>query len=133
MDFIFGCGDALFDNCEIKSLFDIRGHGYTAAPAHSLEQNIGFVFNECRFTAEESVADSSIFLARPWRDYGKCSYINCTYGEHISCEGFDKWNDTNRDKTARFAEYGEKPAGRVPWSKTLSEDEKTALLAYFSK
>lgn len=133
VDFIFGCGDALFDNCEIKSLFDIRGHGYTAAPAHSLEQNIGFVFNECRFTAEESVAEGSIFLARPWRDYGKCAYINCTYGAHISPEGFDKWNDTERDKTARFAEYGEKPAGRIPWSKTLSEDEKSALLAYFSK
>lgn len=133
VDFIFGCGDSLFENCEIKSLFDVRGHGYTAAPAHSLEQKIGFVFNNCRFTAEGSVADGSIFLARPWRDYGKCSYINCTYGAHISSEGFDKWNDTERDKTARFAEYGEKPAGRVPWSKTLSEDEKSALLAYFTE
>ncbi len=133
VDFIFGCGDTLFDNCEIKSLFDVRGHGYTAAPAHGLSQEIGFVFSECNFTAEETVADNSIFLARPWRDYGKCSYINCKYGSHISAEGFDKWNDTDRDKTARFAEYGEKPQGRVPWSKTLSEEEKTALLRYFGK
>ena len=133
VDFIFGCGDTLFDNCEIKSLFDVRGHGYTAAPAHGLSQEIGFVFSECNFTAEETVADNSIFLARPWRDYGKCSYINCKYGSHISAEGFDKWNDTDRDKTARFAEYGEKPQGRVPWSTTLSEEEKTALLRYFGK
>lgn len=131
VDFIFGCGDALFENCEIKSLFDVRGHGYTAAPAHALSQEICFVFHKCRFTAEEGVADGSIFLARPWRDYGKCSYIDCEYGAHISAEGFDKWNDTERDKTARFSESGEKPAGRVPWSKILSDEEKAKLLDYF--
>lgn len=131
VDFIFGCGDALFEECEIKSLPDVRGHGYTAAPAHALSQEIGFVFDRCDFTAAEGVADGSIYLARPWRDYGKCSYINCKYGQHISREGFDKWNDTERDKTARFAEYGEKPTGRVPWSKMLKDEEKERLLEYF--
>lgn len=131
VDFIFGCGDALFEGCEIKSLFDVRGHGYTAAPAHALSQEICFVFYKCRFTAEEGVADGSIFLARPWRDYGKCSYIDCEYGAHICAEGFDKWNDTERDKTARFSESGEKISGRVPWSKILSDEEKAKLLDYF--
>lgn len=106
VDFIFGCGDVLFENCEIKSLYDVRGHGYAAAPAHALEQEIGFVFNRCRFTHDERVSDGSIYLARPWRDYGKSSFIDCTYGKHIAPAGFDKWNDTERDKTARFAEYG---------------------------
>lgn len=100
VDFIFGCGDALFENCEIKSLYDVRGHGYAAAPAHALEQEIGFVFNRCRFTHDERVSDGSIYLARPWRDYGKSSFIDCTYGKHIAPAGFDKWNDTERDKTA---------------------------------
>ena len=136
VDFIFGCGDTLFENCEIRSVYDVRGHGYTAAPAHASEQEICFVFSNCRFTCEDSVADGSIFLARPWRDYGKCSYINCEYGRHIAAEGFNKWNDTERDKTARFAEYtksGEKPSGRVPWSRALSEAEKDTLLNYFKK
>lgn len=131
VDFIFGCGDALFDSCEIRSVYDVRGHGYTAAPAHALEQETCFVFNDCRFTCEDTVADGSIFLARPWRDYGKCSFINCEYGRHISAEGFDKWNDTERDKTARFAEYGNIPDGRVPWSRLLSEAEKDELLNRF--
>ena len=131
VDFIFGCGDTLFDNCEIRSVYDVRGHGYAAAPAHALEQEICFVFNNCRFTCEDSLADNSIFLARPWRDYGKCSFINCQYGRHIAKEGFDKWNDTERDKTARFAEYGSIPEGRVPWSRILTEAEKEALLSYF--
>lgn len=131
VDFIFGCGDALFDRCEIRSVYDVRGHGYTAAPAHAQAQDIGFVFDECSFTCEDAVADGSIFLARPWRDCGKCGFINCGYGRHISPEGFDKWNDTERDKTARFAEYGKIPQGRVPWSRVLSAEEKDRLRAYF--
>ncbi len=131
VDFIFGCGDALFDRCEIRSVYDVRGHGYTTAPAHAEKQDIGFVFNGCRFTCEDKVADGLIYLARPWRDYGKCSFINCDYGRHISPEGFDKWNDTQRDKTARFSEYGELIPGRVPWSCQLSEAEKERLLAAF--
>ena len=133
VDFIFGCGDALFENCEIRSVYDVRGHGYAAAPAHALEQEIGFVFSNCRFTCEDAVSDSSIFLARPWRDYGKCSFINCRYGRHIAEEGFDKWNDTDRDKTARFAEFGNIPPGRVSWSNTLTQAETDTLLSYFKK
>ena len=118
VDFIFGCGRAVFENCEIRSLYDVRGSGYTAAPAHAPEQKEGFLFQNCRFTAEESVARGSIYLARPWRDYGLCVYENCAYGEHISPLGFDKWNDTNRDKTARF--YEAPPVnGRVPWVRAL--------------
>ena len=133
VDFIFGCGNALFEGCEIRSVYDVRGHGYTAAPAHTKEQEIGFVFSACRFTCEDSVADSSIFLARPWRDFGKCSFIDCEYGRHISPEGFDKWNDTDRDKTARFAEYGNIPSGRVKWAREMTANEKEQLLHCFNK
>ena len=111
----------------------MRGHGYTAAPAHTKEQDIGFVFSACRFTCEETVADESIFLARPWRDFVKCSFIDCEYGRHITREGFDKWNDTERDKTARFAEYGNIPSGRVEWARTMTDDEKEKLLYFFKR
>lgn len=133
VDFIFGCADALFESCEIKSLYEERGHGYTAAPSHALEQEIGFVFDKCRFTRDPRTPDGSVFLARPWRDYGKASFIDCEYDTHISPEGFDKWNDTDRDKTARFAEYGTDREGRVPWSRELSVSEKDSLLSYFAE
>ena len=116
VDFIFGCGEALFDNCEIRSLYDVREVGYAAAPAHALEQTEGFTFRNCRFTAEPAVDDEIIFLARPWRDYGLSRFENCTYGSHISPLGFDKWNDTDRDRTARFYETPAVP-GRVSWVK----------------
>lgn len=118
VDFIFGCGQALFEGCEIRSLADARDIGYAAAPAHALEQTEGFRFQSCRFTAQEGVTPGSIYLARPWRDYGLCVFENCTYGPHISPLGFDKWNDTDRDKTARF--YERPPVGgRVEWVKGL--------------
>ena len=116
VDFIFGCGDAVFDSCEIRSLVEVRGTGYAAAPAHGPEQSGGFRFVNCRFTAQDGVAPGSVYLARPWRDYGLSVFDRCTYGAHISPLGFDKWNDTQRDKTARF--YETPPvSGRVPWVK----------------
>ena len=133
VDFIFGCGDSLFEECEIRSVYDVRGHGYTAAPAHEPAQSVGFVFDRCRFTCEDKVADGSIFLARPWRDHGKCSFISCEYGRHISAEGFDKWNDTERDKTARFSEYGDIPPGRVPWSRRITDAQRDELLEAFRR
>lgn len=115
VDFIFGCGNTLFDRCEIRSLNDARNIGYVAAPAHSLSQTEGFLFRHCSFTYEDGVAAGSIYLARPWRDYGLSSFDSCTYGPHIAPCGFDKWNDTRRDLTARFYET---PAveGRVSWA-----------------
>lgn len=114
VDFIFGCGEAVFDRCEIRSLVDARGTGYAAAPAHELRQTRGFLFQGCRFTCQEGVAPGSVYLARPWRDYGLCVFQNCAYEEHVSPLGFDKWNDTRRDRTARF--YEDRPAeGRVSW------------------
>lgn len=114
VDFIFGCGETRFDNCEIRSLNDARNIGYVAAPSHSLRQKEGFTFRNCRLTCEDGVAPGSIYLARPWRDYGMARFENCTYGPHIAAVGFDPWSGTRRDLTARFHET---PAaeGRVSW------------------
>ena len=116
VDFIFGCADALFDHCEIRSVHEERSLGFVAAPAHTKGQTEGFLFRSCDFTREEGVADDTIFLARPWRDYGLAIFENCTYGPHIRPEGFDKWNGTDRDKTARFYETPS-VKGRVPWAR----------------
>lgn len=116
VDFIFGCGEAFFENCEIRSLRDARDIGYVAAPAHARSQDRGFLFQNCRMTAQSGVTPGSIFLARPWRDYGLSEFRDCSYGEHISTSGFDKWNNTDRDHTARFYE-DPAVAGRVSWIK----------------
>ena len=115
VDFIFGCGEARFTSCEIRSLRDARNIGFVAAPAHGQDQAEGFRFEDCAFTCDASVEAGSIFLARPWRDYGLARFENCTYGPHIAPAGFDPWEGTRRDRTARFYETPPVP-GRVPWA-----------------
>lgn len=114
VDFIFGCGQARFESCEIRSVFDEGRIGFVAAPAHGLRQQEGFLFQSCDFTCEAEVEEGSVYLARPWRDHGLARFEGCSYGSHIAPAGFDKWNDTCRDRTARFYEAPAVP-GRVGW------------------
>ena len=114
VDFIFGCGETVFDRCRIHSLCDARDVGYVAAPSHEQRQEEGFLFRRCDFTCQSGVTPGSIYLARPWRDYGMARFENCTYSEHIAPAGFDPWNGTRRDFTARFHE-APPVAGRVMW------------------
>lgn len=129
VDFIFGCAEAYFLNCRLISLADSRHYGFVAAPAHSLKQKRGYVFAGCAFECG-GAADKSVYLARPWRDFGKCDFIDCTLGSHISPLLYDKWNDTYRDHTARFADGGLKsdsPLAPAAWSRRLDNDERAAI------
>ncbi len=131
VDFIFGGAEAYFKDCEIVSLYEKRGTGFIAAPCHHLVQSGGFYFIDCRLISE-GASGNSVYLARPWRDFGKCAFINCSADKHIRRELFDKWNDTERDKTARFAFY--KPDCAVPpepvgWCRELGEAEANDIIA----
>lgn len=123
VDFIFGGAEAYFLNCRLISLRDKRGTGYIAAPCHSLKQETGYVFYGCAFESD-GAEDDTVYLARPWRDFGKCEFIDCTLGKHIKAELFDKWNDTYRDKTARFSYSALKGREIAPvaWCERLSEE-----------
>ena len=133
VDFIFGCAEAYFKNCKIISFDDGRGIGFVAAPAHPLEEEHGFVFLDCEILSE-GAKKATNFLARPWRDFGKCAFINCKVDGHINPELFDKWNDTERDKTARFAYYNLNCSftpSPVKWSKELGVDEVKQIISRF--
>lgn len=134
VDFIFGCAEAYFKNCEIVSLNDGRDFGFVAAPAHSLKQERGFVFYDCDFISEGAEV-GSVYLARPWRDFGKCEFINCRLDKHITPLLYDKWNDTHRDTTARFAHYNLKcdfPLSPVSWSKELTKAQVNKIINLFN-
>ena len=130
VDFIFGCSEAYFYGCEIVSLFEKRGTGYIAAPAHPLAEDNAFVFLNCDLKSE-GAEDNSVYLARPWRDFGKCVFLNCRADKHINSELFDKWNDTERDKSARFyfggLDCNFTPAP-VPWSHELTKEQASEII-----
>lgn len=130
VDFIFGCAEAYFSRCELISLKDTRNVGFVAAPAHPLASKRGFTFASCDFKCGGAEAQT-VYLARPWRDFGKCDFINCRVGEHINSALFDKWNDTDRDKSARFSYFNLESGfalSPVGWSKELSKKQANDII-----
>ena len=121
-DFIFGASTALFENCVIHS----KGNSYITAASTTKGKKFGFVFCDCKLTADEGV--TKVYLGRPWRNYAKVVFIRCEMGEHILPEGWHNWNKKEAEKSAFLAEYncsgkGYKPTLRVPWSHQLSRKQ----------
>ena len=113
IDFIFGCGKALFKNCDIISL----DKGFVIAPGHSLFSKDGFIFLECHFINKTNVMNN-VYLSRPWRAYGKCVFLKCQYDNHILKEGLTPWNNKYPLLYSRYYEYPFIP-GRVLYMHTL--------------
>ncbi len=133
VDYVFGGARALFENCQFISLKDKRGLGFVAAPCHSLKQSLGYLFYKCDFV-NGGADNGGVYLARPWRDFGKCDFVNCTLDSHISPLLFDKWNDTCRDKTARFG-YCDLKGGNlapVPWAQEITPENANDIINSFT-
>lgn len=122
VDFIFGSATAFFSDCTICSLN--RNHdpnGYVTAPSTPKGQTYGYVFKNCEFTTD-SCKEDSVYLSRPWRDYAKVVFIDCSFGKHIKKEGFHDWNKPCAHETVFYAEYP-KISGRVDWEKDIDNPE----------
>lgn len=119
VDFIFGGASADFINCDIISL-PTKKDTWVVAPDHDKENNYGMNFISCRFLKDQDTQDTSVYLARPWREYGMCHFINCYLDTHIKKEGFSIWQGTDRHINSRFYETnsygpGSKDVKRVDW------------------
>ena len=118
VDFIFGWATVLFKDCTIHSV----GDGYVTAPATDQGKTYGYVFVNCKLTADKDV--KKVYLSRPWRPYGQTVYIQCELGKHIVPEGWNNWGRKENEKTAFFAEYkntgeGADVSGRVSFGHQL--------------
>ncbi len=119
VDFIFGGATAYFDHCEIHCL----QKGYITAASTPEERPFGFVFSNCKITA---APDVKTYLGRPWRAFSAVTFLKTEMCGAVRPEGWNNWDQPDREKTARYAEYdstgpGAKPAQRVKWSKQLDE------------
>ena len=158
VDFIFGSATALFEDCEIESLArafevqkkspasesgsdksdknksdgkqseDIVIHGYVTAPSTPEGQEYGYIFKGCNFVSKEC-PPGSVYLGRPWRDYARSVFIDCTIGEHICKEGFHDWDKPHARECSCFATYGcFRPDGEAfvpsaPFAHEIDENE----------
>ena len=120
-DFIFGPSTAWFENCDIFCKAD----SYITAASTPQDVPYGYIFNNCRITADSNV--SKVYLGRPWRDYGYTLFMNCELPRQIRPEGWHHWQK-EREKTARYLEYNNHGEGaatdqRVSWSRQLIKKE----------
>ena len=126
VDFIFGGGMGYFHDCEILSRnIHKEVNGYVCAPNTPENEDYGFIFDRCDFTSEQGMKDS-VYLARPWRDYGKCMIVDSRIGDHIFRQGYHDWNKPLAHERSRFIEHNNTdadPIGRVDWMKQVSQED----------
>jgi pectinesterase len=125
VDFIFGGATSYFDRCEI----DCVGNGYITAASTPAGQPFGLVFSRCTISGPAGVRT---YLGRPWRPYAEVAFLNTQMSEVIRPAGWHNWNQPEREKTSRFAEFGSSGPGaspneRAPWSKTLPASEAAGI------
>ena len=121
-DFIFGPSTALFERCTIYS----KRNSYVTAASTPKDIKFGYVFKECKLTAAPEV--TKVYLGRPWRPNAATIFMNCELGKHILPVGWHNWNNTENEKTVRYAEYmntgeGASTQSRATWSKQLKKKE----------
>jgi polygalacturonase len=132
VDFIFGDAKTYFDRCEIRSTAHQGGY-VTAQGKHYAAEDSGFVFRDCRLTAEPGVA--GVYLGRPWRAFASVVFLNTNMGAHIAREGWREWHpgETSFLNTVFYAEAGSSgpggtAAGRDPHTHFLAVEEARRYL-----
>ena len=126
VDFIFGGATAFFEDCVIVCL----KNGYITAASTPQDQAFGYIFSHCRITGE--TPEVKTYLGRPWRDFAGVAFLNTQMSEVVRPEGWHNWNKPEREKTTRYAEFnstgpGARPKDRVPWARSLTEEQAKAL------
>ncbi|MGN1232226.1 MAG: pectinesterase family protein [Candidatus Cryptobacteroides sp.] len=125
-DFIFGPSICYFENCTIHS----KKNSYVTAASTLQGQKYGYVFRNCRLTADEGI--TKCYLGRPWGAYAKTVFIDCQMGAHILKEGWHNWEKPGKpdtEKNSYYAEYGSYGTGaagkkdRVKWSYQLRKKD----------
>ena len=130
VDFIFGAGQAVFDDCDIVSRD--RGsktnNGYVTAASTDVGQPYGFLFLRSRLRKERpTMSANSVTLGRPWHPFANpravasVAFIDCWMDDHIGERGWDRMSSVDSTGTrvwyepasARFVEYGTQGPGAV--------------------
>ncbi|GLC23715.1 pectinesterase family protein [Roseisolibacter agri] len=143
VDFIFGAGQAVFDECEIVSRD--RGsrtnNGYVTAPSTPTDQPYGFLFWRSRLTKERAaMAPATVVLGRPWHPFadpdanGSAVFVDCWMDDHLGAKGWDRMSMTDstgarswwEPESARFFESGSRGPGAVasPTRRTLTREQR---------
>ena len=124
VDFIFGWSTAVFNRCHIHSKRD----GYVTAPSTDKGKKYGYVFYDCKLTAEPEA--TKVYLSRPWRPYAQAVFIRCELGKHILPIGWNNWGKKENEKTVFYAEYESRGEGAHPKARAAFSQQLKNLKGY---
>ena len=135
-DYIWGYPEVcLFEDCEIRS----RAAGYIVQARVQSTANKGFVFLNCRLTAEDGVGSGKMYLARS-AGQADCIdnvvYVNCSMDAVSRAEGWlgsPAPNPSAPTATSGWREYGSTGTGassaRNAYGRTLTASEAEPYLS----
>lgn len=112
-DFIFGDGDIVFENCEIRwcGYSDVKVPGYiTAARNANLK---GYLFYNCTISADSNNFQAPGVFGRPWGPNASVAFVDTILGYDgiINSEGWTSMSGNSPEK-ANFFEYNTQWDGR---------------------
>ncbi|KAK6919804.1 Pectinesterase, catalytic [Dillenia turbinata] len=135
IDFIFGDGRSLYENCQLTSIANSVAAGsrfidgtITAHGRTSKDENTGFAFVNCSVGG-----NGRIWLGRAWRPFSRVVFAYTSMTDIIAPEGWNDFNDPSRDQTIYYGEYMCTGAGanntlRVPYALKLNDTEASPFL-----
>ncbi|CAN4084248.1 unnamed protein product [Withania somnifera] len=135
IDFIFGNGKSLYENCQLISIASPVAAGVKsingAVTAHgraTKDENSGFAFVNCTLGGT-----GRIWLGRAWRPYSTVIFANTFMTDIVAPEGWNDFNDPSRDQTIFYGEYNCSGAGsnmalRAPYAQRLNDTQALPFL-----
>ncbi|KAM1016285.1 hypothetical protein ACFX1X_046361 [Malus domestica] len=135
IDFIFGNGRSLYENCQLISMSNpvplgtksING-AVTAHGRASKDDNTGYAFVNCFIGGT-----GRVWLGRAWRPFSRVVFASTTMTDIIAPEGWNDFNDPTRDQTIFYGEYNCSGAGanmslRAPYVQKLNDTQASLFL-----
>ncbi|GJU00698.1 putative pectinesterase 14 [Tanacetum coccineum] len=130
VDYIFGNGRSLFENCTLNTVASGPGiNGAVAAQQRaSLAEKTGFSFVNCKIQGK-----GLVWLGRAWGVYSTTVFIKTSMTEIVAPEGWNNWKDPSREQKVFFGEHactgpGANSKSRVKYGKQLSLAEATPYM-----
>ncbi|KDP46694.1 hypothetical protein JCGZ_06482 [Jatropha curcas] len=128
VDFIFGNGLSLYENCHLHAITNSFG-ALTAQKRDSMLQETGFSFVNCKVTGS-----GALYLGRAWGSFSRVVFAYTYMDKIITPRGWYNWGDKNREMTVFYGQYkcsgpGADFGGRVSWSRELTEEEAKPFIS----
>ncbi|XP_057461298.1 probable pectinesterase 53 [Actinidia eriantha] len=120
VDFIFGYGRSLYENCQLNSIAN-KTATVTAQKRNNASLSSGFSFTNCKVTGT-----GWVYLGRAWGDHSRVIFSYTYMDSIVLPQGWGDWGDPKRDLQVYYAEYkcsgpGANFTGRVPWARQLTD------------